>query len=84
MFVTLLSLALAAQAAPQAVPAAGSDAKEKKICRSDVDTGTRINRRRTCATKQQWEERRQEQIDAMVQDRAAADRSRPCTSLPCP
>ncbi|WP_338502187.1 hypothetical protein V6R86_03615 [Sphingomonas kaistensis] len=83
MILSLLAFALAAQPVPSSAPEVATAPKEKKICRSEVDTGTRVNRRRTCATKQQWEERRQEQIDSMAVDRSRAERSAPCTSLPC-
>ncbi|GAA3998897.1 hypothetical protein [Sphingomonas humi] len=76
MLLTLLSLTLAAQDAPAA-------AKPKMVCRSEVATGTRVNRKRICATKEQWDARRQEQIDSAVMDRANAERSRPCTGVPC-
>ena len=83
MILSLFALAVAAQPAPSAAPEVAAAPKEKKICRSEVDTGTRVNRRRICATKQQWEERRQEQIDSMALDRSRAERSGACTSLPC-
>ena len=83
MILTLFAFVLAAQPAPSTAPEVGTAPKEKKICRAEVDTGTRINRRRTCATKAQWEARRQEQIDAMALDRSRAERSAVCTSLPC-
>lgn len=83
MILSLLAFALAVQPVPSSEPEVATAAKEKKICRAEVDTGTRINRRRTCATKQQWEERRQEQIDSMALDRSRAERSAVCTSFPC-
>lgn len=81
MFLSLLTLALAAQQAP--APAATKADKPKVQCRSEVATGTRIGRKRVCASSREWDEQRQEQLDSMAQDRARAERSRPCTGIPC-
>ena len=80
MLLTLLSLSLAAQQAPAAEV---TPAKPKVQCRSEVSTGTRIGRKRVCASAREWDQQRQEQLDSMAQDRARAERSRPCTGLPC-
>ena len=56
-----------AQAAPalasNAAPAAAPD-KAKLICETDDETGSRLAKRRTCLTADQWREmRRQERLD---------------------
>lgn len=59
MLTIILSLALSA-AAPEAAgtPAptttAAKPAKPKKICRTDVNTGSRL-KGRTCKTQEQWD-----------------------------
>ena len=82
MLLSLLALSLAAPDAP-AIPVETRAPKTKMVCRSEVATGTRVNRKRICATKDQWDARRQEQIDSAVMDRSRAERSRPCTTTPC-
>ncbi|MBO9697351.1 MAG: hypothetical protein J7499_14240 [Sphingopyxis sp.] len=59
MLTLILSLALSAAApeaaetpAPAATPA--KPAKPKKICRTDVNTGSRL-KGRTCKTQEQWD-----------------------------
>lgn len=59
MLTLVLSLALSA-AAPEAAEAptptttTAKPAKPKKICRSDVNTGSRL-KGRTCKTQEQWD-----------------------------
>lgn len=81
MLLTFLALALSTQQAPPA--AASPPAKPRMQCRANVDTGTRIGRKRVCASDRDWDNARQEQIDSMAQDRARSERSRPCTGIPC-
>ena len=66
---TLISVGAAAAAAeqPAATAAEGKTVQEKAICRTVGEIGSRLNRRRVCATKAQWDE-----IDA--QNRLALDR----------
>lgn len=57
-----------AQAAPalasNAAPAAAAPDKSKLICETDDETGSRLAKRRTCLTADQWREmRRQERLD---------------------
>jgi hypothetical protein len=81
MFLSLLTLALAAQPAP--APEVKT-AKPKVQCRSEIATGTRIGRKRVCASTAEWDNKRQEQLDSMAQDRArASNNTRPCSSFPC-
>ena len=66
---TLLSAgAVAATAQPTAATSEEKPAvQEKQICRSISEVGSRLNRRRVCATKAQWDEMEQ-------QNRLAIDR----------
>ena len=60
--------AVATAAEPQATPAGQEAAEqEKQICRSVSEIGSRLNRRRVCATRAQWDEMR-------LQNRLTADR----------
>lgn len=57
-----------AQAAPalasNAAPAAAAPDRSKLICETDDETGSRLAKRRTCLTADQWREmRRQERLD---------------------
>lgn len=59
MLTLVLSLALSAAApeateAPAPTAATAKPAKPKKICRSDVNTGSRL-KGRTCKTQEQWD-----------------------------
>lgn len=53
----VVALMLAAQAEPQVAPAAPATpaAKPAKICKTVKITGTRVNSRRMCATKAEWD-----------------------------
>ena len=83
----LLAAASPPPAATHAAPAPGAStakpAKEKMICRKEVDTGTRINRRRICAPARVWDDLRQEHLDSSAQRNANAERGRQCSSIPC-
>lgn len=59
--------AAVAQPAATAPEAPATEAKEKTICRYISEVGSRLSRRRICATKAQWDE-----VDA--QNRLAVDR----------
>ncbi|KTE21765.1 hypothetical protein ATE67_03660 [Sphingopyxis sp. H050] len=59
MLTLILSLALSASApeaaeAPAPTTATAKPAKPKKICRTDVNTGSRL-KGRTCKTQEQWD-----------------------------
>ena len=66
---TMISaVAVAATAQPTAATSEEKPAvKEKQICRNIAEVGSRLNRRRVCATKAQWDELDQ-------QNRLAVDR----------
>jgi len=51
-----------AQAQPQP-QAAQQKAPEKKICKSETITGSRMGVKKVCATKEQWEARSEEYQD---------------------
>ena len=51
----LLSSPALAQTAP-APPAAAEEASEKKICKRVDTTGTRLDRKKVCATKKEWDQ----------------------------
>lgn len=88
----ILALFLVATGQPSAAAPAQSppaDAKpvepvkERMVCRKEVDTGTRINRRRICAPARVWDEVRQEHLDSTAHRKADAERGRQCTGFPC-
>ncbi|HWT12063.1 MAG TPA: hypothetical protein VN231_04860 [Allosphingosinicella sp.] len=54
---TLVSAAaVAAAAQPAATASEEKPGEEKMICRMVAELGSRLNRRRVCATKAQWDE----------------------------
>lgn len=61
-FVALAAAPLAAQTPPAPVPE-----KEKKICRSDLSTGSLVARKKVCKTRAQWAAERREAQDATAQ-----------------
>ena len=49
--------AVAATAQPAAAPAAvEEDGQQKVVCRTITEIGSRLNRRRVCRTKAEWDE----------------------------
>ncbi len=52
MLTTLLLLALAGQQAEPTPP----PAKEKKVCRTEQATGSRLGAKRICKTRAEWDE----------------------------
>jgi hypothetical protein len=50
----LMCVPATAMADPEVTPAVDKAAKEKKICKSDVSTGS-IMPKRTCRTKAEWD-----------------------------
>ena len=70
VFVTTLVAGAAVAAAAEPQPAAPQEepaAKERRICRNVGEVGSRLSRRRICATKAEWEA-----VD--LQNRQAVDR----------
>jgi hypothetical protein len=65
---TLVILALLMPAAAVAQPPAASSNPNALICRVTGETGSRLQRSRTCKTRAQWDELRREQRNTL--DRA--------------
>jgi len=65
---------------PTRVDAPGDDPNQM-ICRSEGEVGSRLNRHRTCATRQQWAERMRQ--DRQYLEKAQTNRSW-CKNGPCP
>ncbi|HEX8640616.1 MAG TPA: hypothetical protein VF704_05615 [Allosphingosinicella sp.] len=53
---TFACAAAVAAAQPAAAPTEEAPEKEKQICRTIAESGSRLSRRRICATKAQWDE----------------------------
>jgi hypothetical protein len=89
MFVTLAFVASLAAANPTPSPPAPAQPVEepkgldKVECRREVETGTRVVRKRICATKRVWDQVREEHLDSTAHRKVDAERSRPCTGIPC-
>jgi invasion protein IalB len=62
------------RSAPGAGPNAGHDMNEV-VCRSQSAIGSRLNRQRVCATRQQWLE--QQRMDRLYAEKAQTTRVRP-------
>lgn len=76
---------LAAMALAEPVPAQEpAKAKQSQIeCRTEVQTGTRVGRKRICTTKKIWDQIRDEHLESTAHRKVDAERSKPCTSIPC-
>jgi hypothetical protein len=48
-------------------PAANATNSEKKVCQDIITTGSRLASKRFCGTKAEWEDRRQQDKDAVNQ-----------------
>lgn len=76
----LAGIALA-EPAPAREPA---KSKQSQIeCRTEVQTATRVGRKRICTTKKIWDQIRDEHLESNAHRKVDAERSRPCTSIPC-
>ncbi|HVM38188.1 MAG TPA: hypothetical protein VM265_07365 [Sphingomicrobium sp.] len=68
-------------------PAAGKEQAKApepaRECRTEVQTGSRMGRKRICATREVWDQIREDNLEAIAHTKANAERSRPCTSVPC-
>lgn len=68
MFVYLIALAMTGTAPPEPVAPSGSSADpNEKICENMAQIGSRLAKRRVCATRAEWAERR-------LQDRQDAEK----------
>jgi hypothetical protein len=66
-------VAAEATTAPAAAPAAAPAPAEKQICRSRLETGSLVKRKRTCLTAAQWryhDEAHNRQAASIIQDNA--------------
>ncbi len=54
MLVAVLGVAVSGPAAA-ATPQANAPAKEKRICRSEIETGSLVKKRKTCKTRAEWD-----------------------------
>lgn len=58
MSIAILGSALISTAAPAETPAPAASNPDERVCVVRSETGTRLGRVRTCATRAQWAERR--------------------------
>lgn len=61
-----------------------TDPADKKICRSEQTTGTRLQRKKTCMTRRAWEEAREVNKAAAARNADPTGRAPPATTLPVP
>ena len=61
----LTAVAAAAGQAPAAAPPQPKAAAEKKICKREETTGSRVNGKRVCKTRAQWDAIQREAQEAM-------------------
>lgn len=59
-------------AAPLAPPLAPPPAEEKKLCRSMLETGSRLKAQRVCMTRAEWDQQRREQRMSIERGQAGA------------
>ena len=84
MHVRLLMLAIAATfpapllAAPESKASAATDANEK-VCENVTQIGSRLAKRRVCATRAEWEERNRQDREAVSQ--AQKQIGGPCSTV---
>jgi len=82
MFVYVVALAMAGTPPAQAVasPADSATNPNEKICESIVPLGSRLAKKRVCATRAEWDERRR--LDREVVDQAQKLIGGPCQTTP--
>lgn len=82
MFVHLLALAVAGTAPAEAVaaPAASATDPNERICESIPEIGSRLAKKRVCATRAEWDERRR--LDREAVEQAQKLIGGPCQSTP--
>ena len=82
MFVYLVALAMAATTSAQSVtaPAANTANPNEKICESIVQLGSRLAKKKVCATRAEWEERRR--LDREAVEQAQKLIGGPCQTTP--
>lgn len=77
---TLAALALSNPAAAQ--PTDKND-PERIECRKIVQTESRVGRKKICMARKLWDQMREEHLESTGHRKVDAERSKPCTSLPC-
>lgn len=82
MFVHLVALAIMAPAPAEAVatPAASAANPNEKICESIPEIGSRLAKKRVCATRAEWDERRR--LDREAVEQAQRLIGGPCQTTP--
>jgi hypothetical protein len=75
MSLTMIALLLGSAPAPAQQAAPKAAAKEKIVCVDQVETGSRISKRKICLTASQWEQQRQDARDML--DRAHRSQTNP-------
>jgi hypothetical protein len=82
MYVLVVALALAATAPAETVaaPAANAADPNEKICENIVPVGSRLAKKRVCATRAEWEERRR--LDRQAVEQAQKLIGGPCQTTP--
>ena len=82
MLVYLVALAMAGTTPAEAVtvPAASTADPNEKICESIVPLGSRLAKKKVCATRAEWEERRR--LDREAVEQAQKLIAGPCQTTP--
>jgi len=82
MFVLVVVFALAATAPAETVaaPAANVTDPNEKICENMTQIGSRLAKKRVCATRAEWEERRR--LDRQAVEQAQKQIGGPCQTTP--
>ena len=82
MLVYLIALAMAGPAPAETAisPVAGTANPEEKICESIVPLGSRLAKKRVCATRAEWDERRR--LDREAVEQAQKMIGGPCQTTP--
>ena len=60
------------------------DPAERKICRTEQTTGSRLQRKKVCVTKRQWDEAREVNKDAAARNSDPTARASAPSALPIP
>lgn len=71
----LAAATLMSGAALAADPAKPEAPKEKKICKYEGDTTTRISRKRVCKTQEEWDSATRDSLDAATGSLSTAGRA---------
>jgi hypothetical protein len=80
VLVVVLALAVTAPAETVAAPAANATDPNEKICENMTQIGSRLAKKRVCATRAEWEERRR--LDRQAVEQAQKQIGGPCQTTP--